>query len=356
MNLKKSMSIFARTTCALAATAGIALAGPRDTGPAGAHGFGDQQWQRMLPSQDDMPEGAATGEGQSDFRTEQTDRQTHSLDIGPNGVLELKNVSGEITVVAGSGRVATVEVLRRSRGRDDASAKLGLTEVRVDVDHQGERAAVTAVYPQRNRPPYSVTVSYTVTAPAGTRLTASSVSGDVSVRGVTGNVVAASVSGDVHVSNGAQVVAKSVSGDVTAAALNGGDVGIASVSGDLKLDDVRAQRLNAETVSGSVLVTRATSAGVNLKSVSGDIDFDGVSSRGGRYEFQSHSGDVTARFAGPAGFELQASTFSGDLRAEPAVLVKSSSTSRGSLRGTIGDGSATVRATTFSGSVTVTMR
>lgn len=357
MNRENPMSTHARVSGVVIAAAIVALAAPvvlaGADGPATLSSI--HQWQQALPPGFEAPAGAGTDEEQnSDFRSETTDRQTYTMPIGASGSLELSNVSGDITVVAGTGREATVEAVRRSRGRDDAAARLGLSDVRVEVDHQGERATVKAVYPQRNRPPYSVSVAYTVTAPAGTRLTASSVSGDVTVRGITGDVVAASVSGDVTVSNGSRVTAKSVSGDVVTTALSGGAaVAVASVSGDLKLDDIRAQRLDAESVSGSVIVTRASSAGANLKGVSGDIRFQGNIERGGRYEFQSHSGDIHVTSAGPAGFELQASTFNGSLRAEPPALVKSSTLSRGSLRGTIGDGSAVVVATTFSGDVTI---
>lgn len=358
MNMKSSTSVHARlASLALAAafTAFAVLPVLAGGGPGEDAGL---QGPRSLPPGFDMPEGAGTGDAQSaDFRSEATDRQTYPLAIGATGSLEVANVSGDITVVAGSGRDATVEVVRRSRGRDDAAAQLGLAEVRVDVDHQGERATVKAVYPQRSRPPYSVSVAYTVTAPVGTRVTASSVSGGVTVRGITGDVVAASVSGDVNVSNGGRVTAKSVSGNVVAAGLSGpSGVSLASVSGDLKLDDIRAARLSAESVSGSLLVTRATASGANLKSVSGDIEFQGTIEKGGRYEFQSHSGNVHAVTSGPAGFELQASTFSGSLRAEPPTAVKSATSSRRSLRGTVGDGAAVLVATTFSGDVTVTSR
>ena len=58
-----------------------------------------------------------------DFHVEQTDRQTKTLAIGANGSLELKNIVGDITVKAGGGREATVEIVRVSRGQTDADAK-----------------------------------------------------------------------------------------------------------------------------------------------------------------------------------------------------------------------------------------
>jgi DUF4097 and DUF4098 domain-containing protein YvlB len=291
-----------------------------------------------------------------DYRQEVSDRQTHALAIGANGSLELKTVSGDITCVAGSGSTATVEVIRRSRGRTDADARLGLEEVRAVVDHRGERATVAAVYPSnRRQPPYSVDISYVVTAPAGTRVSAASVSGDVSVRDIKGDLSVASVSGAVTVSGAAQLsAAKSVSGDVSIVnAASTGSINAGSVSGAVRFDQVKAPQIGAESVSGGITVTRASVERASLKSVSGDIEFNGPIARGGRYEFQSHSGDVRVFAQGAAGFDLQLSTFSGTLRAAPIVNMRTGE-SRNTIRGTVGDGSAVLVATTFSGNVTVT--
>jgi hypothetical protein len=53
---------------------------------------------------------------------------------------------------------------------------------------------------------------------------------------------------------------------------------------------------------------------------------------------------------------LRAETFSGSIRADASVNLKETSRSRQALRGTVGDGSAVVVATTFSGDVIVTRR
>ena len=299
--------------------------------------------------------GAAPVDSQ-DYRAEQTDRQTHSVAIGASGALELKTVSGDITCVAGSGTTASVEVIRRARGRTDADAKLGLAEVRAVVDHQGERASVVAVYPtDRRQPPYSVDVSYVVTAPAGTRVSASSVSGDVSVREIKGDLSVASVSGEVMVNGAARLsVAKSVSGDVSVLnSASNGAMAIGSVSGNVRFDQIKAPQIGADSVSGSITVSNAAVERATLKTVSGDITFGGTIARGGRYEFQSHSGDVHVTALGQTGLDLQLSTFSGTLRATPVMNMRTGQ-SRTTMRGMVGDGGATLVATTFSGDVTIT--
>lgn len=317
------------------------------------------QVKPVVPSPFDMPDGAGGGDVQrSDFRAEVTDRQTHTLALGPTGSLELKTVSGDIVVVVGAGRDVSVEVLRESRGRTDADARQGLADVRAVIDHQGERATVGTIYPNRPQPPYAVVVSYTVTAPAGTRVSASSASGDVTLRGIKGDISAASASGDIHIADAAQVsVAKSASGDVSVINLTSqgaGGVTIFAGSGDVRLDRITAARVDATSISGSVVATSVDCQRAEMKSTSGDTTYSGAIARGGRYEFLSHSGNVRVAVTGGAGFELQATTFSGDLRTEPPTVLRAATTSQRSLRGTVGDGSAVVVATTFSGDVTVT--
>ena len=47
--------------------------------------------------------------------------------------------------------------------------------------------------------------------------------------------------------------------------------------------------------------------------------FGGALARGGRYELTSHSGTVTATLAGNAGFEVEATSFSGSIRSDLPV-------------------------------------
>jgi DUF4097 and DUF4098 domain-containing protein YvlB len=294
-----------------------------------------------------------------DFKAEVIDRQNHVIALGPTGSLELKTISGDISCVAGSGSNVTVEVVRHARGRTDADARIGLTEVSAVIDHQGERATVAAAYPSnRRQPPYSVTVSYIVTAPAGTRVSASSVSGDVTIRSIKGDISAGSVSGDVSIANAAHVsTAKSVSGNVSLVGLGTSSaVRVGSVSGDVSFESVKAQQISAESVSGSIRFTNGLATGIAFKTVSGAIEYEGGIGQGGRYDVQSHSGDVRVSVGRGVGFELQATTFSGSIRTEPPTALRAATSTSRSVRGTIGDGSAVIAATTFSGDITVVTR
>jgi DUF4097 and DUF4098 domain-containing protein YvlB len=286
-------------------------------------------------------------------RNERTDRSSRTIALGPNGVVELRNVSGDITVTVGGGRDVVIETIKESRAGSDADADLGLKEVQVTVDHRGERVVVDTTYPRR-RTPYQVSTSYNVTAPAGTRVNARSVSGSVNVRGISGDLTVETVSGSIRIDNAARVSqAQSVSGDVIITDLNtDGTVASGTVSGTITLTRVKARRVTAENVSGNIRAENVTCDGVLMKSLSGTVEFHGPLSRNGRYELQSHSGTVRVGVTGNVGFELQARSFSGRIRPE-GLSLQSITMNRGALNATVGDASAVVIAGTFSGDVIV---
>ena len=294
-----------------------------------------------------------------DFREEQVDRQTRTLAIGPTGSLDLANLSGDIRVRAGAGSQATVEIVRTSRGRTDADARLGLDEVVVEVIEENGGARVRTRYPEnRRRSPYSVSVSYTVTAPAGARLTAHTVSGDVTIDGIEGDVAIDVISGDIGVTGArSTLVAKAVSGDVTIADVETtAGVEVTTINGDVMLRRVRADRLRVNGVSGNITATGITASGADLKSMAGDVSYSGDISGSGRYEFQAHSGDLDLVLSGSAGFDLEARTFNGEIRPASDLQMTNVSTSRRAFRGRVGGGGAVVEATTFSGDIVIRRR
>ena len=287
----------------------------------------------------------------SEFKIEQTDRRTHTVAIGAAGTLELSNVVGDITVKAGSGRDAVVEVVRVSRGRTDADAKLGLEKVTVDVKTTADRASFSAKYPDERRPPYSVSVGYEVTAPAGTRLTVHTVTGQVGVTAIKGELSVSSVSGSVTVSAASQIAKiHSVSGTVTLTDVaTDNSVEVGTVAGEVWLKNVKARRVSANSVSGSINAVGIQAGGADLHSMSGEIRYSGPVAANGRYEFQSHSGEVNLGLTG--GFDVDATTFSGRLEAEAGLGLAATTGMRQSLRGTVDKGGAAVKVTTFSGNV-----
>lgn len=300
-------------------------------------------------------------------RQEQTERITRTLKIGGGGELDLSNIAGDITVTRGRGSDAEIEIVKTARGRtvDDARQMLGL--VQVDIDDRTGRAEVTTRYPsgdnRRNeRRNVNVSVAYTVTAPAGTRLTVRSISGDVKVEGITGDLSLESVSGNIGISNAGRISsAKSISGNVSIAdSPIDGSAEASSVSGNVVLQRVKARRLSLSSVSGNLVVDDVTAERIDGQTMSGNVQFTSSLAPNGRYELQSHSGDVRVTLTGNTGFELEANSWSGSVRADIPGLTPTGDAGgrarRRTLRATHGDGSAILSITTFSGNAIVTRR
>ena len=299
-------------------------------------------------------------------REEQTDRQTRTVKIGDEGELSLANISGDITVTRGSGSDATIEIVKTARARtaDEAKELLGL--VTVNVVERAGRAEVKAIYPRddemrrNNRRNMNVSVAYTVTAPPGTRLMVNSISGSIKVADIKGDVSANSISGTVRITNAGRIsAAKSISGDVEIIdTQTDGAIEANSISGGVTLRKVSARRIDVGSVSGSIAVQDVTSDRVQGHSISGAVEFSGPLAKGGRYELNSHSGDIRVILAGSTGFEVDANSFSGSIRSDVPLKIGGSDdrARRRSLQGVFGDGSAVLSLTSFSGSVTISRK
>ncbi len=304
-----------------------------------------------------MWESAATIWQDRDYRQEQTDRETKTLALGAAGSLTIKNLVGDITVTAGSGRSATVEILRRSRARTDADAKLGLERVKVEVDQRGERVTITTRYPDERRPPYAVSVAYVVTVPAGTHVTAHTMSGSVRIKDVKGDVSVDVASGDATVTGANRVpVVKTLSGTIMLTDIQGdGRMDVSTLSGDITLERIKARQLSTSSLSGDLVVRDVDVDGAEITVTSGDVEFSGALSRSGSYELRSHNGSI--RVVIPrGGFELIARTFNGRITSDSSLGIKASATTRTSLRGTVGEGGPSLEVTTFNGSITISRK
>jgi len=274
-----------------------------------------------------------------------------TFNVGATGSLKLSNVAGDVKVTGGAGTEIRGEANVRGRGKTEAEARAQFDSVTVDMRQNGNRVDVETTHRNHSR----AWVDYTVVVPSGTSVELRSVSGDVLVSEIGGSARAETVSGDVTATGLAQVAAlRSVSGSVRATGLSSdGAVSFNSVSGDVTITRLKAKTATFETVSGDARVDGCECGGAQSSSVSGDVSYTGTLAKGGRYSFNSHSGDIV--LVTPSGFELNAATFSGDLRVDG--LTGQGETDRPgpgrTRRGTVGGGGAVVEAKTFSGDLRV---
>jgi DUF4097 and DUF4098 domain-containing protein YvlB len=226
------------------------------------------------------------------------------------------------------------------------SERTGLVEVRTE-------------FPRRRN--WSGGVDYTVALPNGANVAVRTINGSVRITNVRGELRAETVSGDVIAGSLGRVRSlKTVSGDLQVTDAEGEDLTLGTVSGDAIVRGLKARSVEVESVSGDVRFTDVECERVSATTVNGDIEYAGRMARSGRYDMQSHSGDIRLIVPSNAGFDVDASTFSGDIRSDFQLSGAQPAAARGprarSVRGTVGDASAILTLRTFSGDIIISPR
>ena len=257
------------------------------------------------------------------------------------------NVAGRITVTGVEGRDVVVEATKRG----DADAR---DEVEVEITERGNRIEIRTRYPRNSRG--RVSVEFDIQVPRDLEVSAKSVSGDIVLDGINGVVRGETVSGDVEATSLAELRrAQSVSGDVVLTGASSGDaMEVKSVSGRIQATAARARRIEFSTVSGDITLENVESSDTTLRSTSGRLEYSGTLAPDGRYDLQSHSGEIRLRVPTPSGFDVEASSYSGTIESEFAITTQGAGgRGRRTLTGRFGDGGARLDLTTFSGDISI---
>jgi DUF4097 and DUF4098 domain-containing protein YvlB len=217
-----------------------------------------------------------------------------------NGEVIISNVSG------------TIDVRGWDRNEVHVSGQLDEDVERLDVESSNGRTVVKVVLPRGRVRGGDATIE--VQVPKGSSVEVSAVSADVSSRGVLGTQRLKSVSGEVTADiAGDESEASSVSGDVTVRG-SGRPISlrVTSVSGTLDLSNV-AGKLNVVTVSGDARVSMGETTEIRGRTTSGNLDVRAKLARDGRVDVEGVSGDITLNLATAGALSTEIESFSGDI-------------------------------------------
>jgi DUF4097 and DUF4098 domain-containing protein YvlB len=257
-----------------------------------------------------------------------------------DGTVRISNVSGSLTIETHD--AAEVRV----------TGTTGEKVEKVSVEASGGDVVIEVVLPDEMRGGGG-DAHLVIRVPKGADVEAETVSAGVDVEGVGGTLAVESVSGDIDVRAAGDVEVSTVSGriDVADAA---GSVEAESVSGAIGILKC-GPSVEATTTSGAIEVGAERLEWVECTSVSGSIVVAGTPSRGKKaaeIRIENFSGSVVLELPAEAGASLEVETFSGDIDSELGGRVERPDHGPGeSLDATVGDGSARVSISTFSGSV-----
>jgi DUF4097 and DUF4098 domain-containing protein YvlB len=294
---------------------------------------------------------------------EYTEQISKTLRLGRNGTFDLQNLSGDIVVTGDGSNDVRVEATKRVRHPNESEARALLQAIDVRIEERNGDVEVRTYYPRRN---WSGGVDYTVTLPREANVILRSISGDIRVSNINGDLRADTTSGDLTATAVRRIrQAKTISGDLEITDSDGEEVTGSTTSGSVMARGLKARSVDLQSVSGDVRMIDVESDRSFVRSISGTIEFSGRLSRNGRYELRTHSGDIRVTPQGTAGFSIEASTFSGDVRSDYPLTLQgnppnNSLTGRGrngrTIRATFGDGGAALTLQSFSGGITVVKR
>jgi hypothetical protein len=241
------------------------------------------------------------------------------------------NISAGSVAVSAEPTEVTAVSLRASRSSRNAE------QIVADVKVTFEQGRLEIIQPKSSGLLRGHTeLDLTVTAPAGSRCTARTASGDIACVGelaeldaktASGDVTAASVrgrlqvttaSGDVWIENaGATVDAHTASGDIRVRQA-GGDISLHSASGDVSVGTADGS-VDAHTASGDVEIGSVAAGRASVKTVSGD-SVVGVAAGAGVYlDLSSVTGRITNQLdetdaSDDVALEVTCRSVSGDIR------------------------------------------
>jgi len=263
---------------------------------------------------------------------ERTETLTHR--IGVNGRVSVKTIAGSLRVRGIDGEEARLTVRYRIRAGDQATAEHALDGGRVLLDRGPDWLEVET--PERRLATglawlfggARVSADISLEIPWGARVRLETMSGSIEAENLVGEQKYRTVSGDIR--------AWQLAGSVDAGA----------VSGSITLDGGGDIRLRANTVSGSERVRAARFHGTLLSTTSGGIAIVGALDPAGDHRAESISGSVD--FTPLAGVTAELRSISGSIHSDSGARVDGG---RGSWRAVVGDGSASLRVSSTSGSL-----
>lgn len=225
-------------------------------------------------------------------------------DLRAGQTLEIRSTNGHIRAEPSpDGRVHVVAE-KRARRSDPAT-------VRVEVVEHDRGVTICAVYPtpaDASRPnecrpgggrsstsDNDVQVDFFVRVPAGVRLAGHTANGNIQAEGLSSDVLAETVNGNVRIRTGGFARASTVNGSIV------GRLGTSSFADDIAF----------ETVNGSITVEMPDGLDADFRAttVNGSIDSDFPILVSGTVSRQSMEGTI-----GSGGHELRLSTVNGSIR------------------------------------------
>jgi hypothetical protein len=153
-----------------------------------------EQWRIQVREQQDRVR-AQRERQQREWVEVEGERVVKSFSVGKTGSLLLHNISGDVVITGGGGSEIRVEAVKKAKGRSQDEARQQLGNVVLTMQEAGGGRVDIRVEPRGRES--RAWIDFNVVVPYEASAEVHSVSGDLSVTGVKGEVRVETVSGDV---------------------------------------------------------------------------------------------------------------------------------------------------------------
>jgi hypothetical protein len=264
--------------------------------------------------------------------------------VRPPARFELDNFGGQIIVVGWDRNAVHVQATHARSARVDVEvtpAVVSVQATRVVRARTGARELRNLELPAQ--------VDYQISLPRWMGLRLSGVQTEMVVEGMQSDVSAEAVSGPISVRGGrGSVRVSAINGGVEVSGVRG-TIEASSMSEGVTIHDVEG-RIRVESVNGDVDLDRIVSDAVEASTVSGDLRYSGELRPGGSYRFASHSGNVIVALPQSPNVAASINTWSGDFQSSIPLRVNVVRPRR-EFDFTLGDGRAELDLESFSGAI-----
>ncbi len=230
-----------------------------------------------------------------------------------------QNISKRATVAADatidvSNVAGRVDVMVWDRNEVELTAVLDDDEDKLEFEATDRQVRIKVVTEDHHFTDNEHDADLTLRIPKGARISAETVSADITVAGLLGEQKLETVSGEVKTqAYDVPVKVSTVSGDGTISG-NGGKaaVSVETISGTVAVSGVRGS-YDGEVVSGTLTINLAAAERLHAKSISGDIDAHAELLPAARVEMETVSGSIELTMKAPVNAEFDIESFSGDI-------------------------------------------